>query len=73
MLSMLWEVHLGYGKAFPYGSAFQLWEVLSVMIMFMRREYISGYSYTFHMLKIASSYQCYDRCISVMGGAILFV
>ena len=23
----LWEVHFGYGRYFPYGSAFHLWEV----------------------------------------------
>jgi hypothetical protein len=59
----LWEVHIHMGVHFSYGRC------ISVMIMFMRREYIIGYSYTFHMLKIASSYQCYERCISVMGGA----
>jgi hypothetical protein len=67
------------------GGAFRLWESISIWECitvrggafsydYVQEEgYINGYSYTFHMLKIASSYQCYDRCISVMGGAILLV
>ena len=45
------------GGELPYGITFHLWKFISVMIMFIRRDYIVGYSYTFHMLKIASSYQ----------------
>jgi hypothetical protein len=63
----LWDVHFHMGVHFIYGRC------ISVMIMFMKREYIIGYSYTSHMLKIARSYQGYDRCFSVMGGAFLFV
>jgi hypothetical protein len=47
----LWDVHIHMGVHFSYGRC------ISVMIMFMRREYIIGYSYTFYMLKTASSYQ----------------
>jgi hypothetical protein len=55
------------GGAFRLWESISIWECISVtggdfiMIMFMKREYIIRYSYTFHMLKIASN-QCYERC-----------
>ena len=49
------------GGAFRLWESISIWECISVMIMFMKGEYIIRYSYTYHMLKIASN-QCYERC-----------
>ena len=69
--TLLWTVHLGYGMCISIwecisfmGGAFHLW------LCSWKREYSIGYSYIFHMLKIARSYQGYDRCFFSYGRCI---